>query len=374
MEIINELSLGKHFTFSESKKMPVYSWFYYKEGFSPFLVKHFIKKEKHKKVLDPFMGSGTTLMACNEMCIDSYGIDVSDLSVFITNTKIRERDKDSIDELQKFLSNLKSYKETVQFDSELFKLKDIFPARNLLPMLKIRAAIENLEKSRDLALLALISIIPMVSYIKKEGGVLRIDKKKHLADVYKTYKKKIQKMINDIRLIESLKKEGKYCNKANALFGDARKMPFEDNMFNAVLTSPPYLNNVDYSKVYNIEICFLTMDKNSPYEIRKRLFPSFVFGKGSYGSYKEMVMNKYIDNTKRVFEEIYRVLDHNGEVFYNISNAIINKAHYELDLEIAAIMESIGFKDVKIIAGLIRKTRINNTIYRVRESVITGKK
>ena len=36
-------------------------------------------------------------------------------------------------------------------------------------------------------------------------------------------------------------------------FGDARKMKIEKDSIDAVITSPPYLNKIEYSKIYSIE-------------------------------------------------------------------------------------------------------------------------
>ena len=73
----------------------------YKGKFIPQLVEHFLKlhstdknKERFFKegdiVLDPFCGSGTTLVQANESGVHGIGIDISTFNVMLTNAKLQE--------------------------------------------------------------------------------------------------------------------------------------------------------------------------------------------------------------------------------------------------------------------------------------------
>ncbi|MEM2818994.1 MAG: DNA methyltransferase, partial [Nitrososphaerota archaeon] len=90
---------GKLVTFIPNKKLPVYSWFYFKEGFSRNFVHLMIdlfKLEDGSMVLDPFVGSGTTLVACKERGIDSVGVDIAPLAVFVSQTKTADYKVDEL--------------------------------------------------------------------------------------------------------------------------------------------------------------------------------------------------------------------------------------------------------------------------------------
>jgi hypothetical protein len=79
----------------------------YKGKFIPQLVQYFIddhiddfKKQTFFKkgdiVLDPFSGSGTTLVQANELGIHAIGIDISRFNCMITDTKLLDYDLDSL--------------------------------------------------------------------------------------------------------------------------------------------------------------------------------------------------------------------------------------------------------------------------------------
>lgn len=62
--------------------------------FIPQLAEVFLRKyfRPEQTVLDPFCGSGTTLVQANELGVDSLGYDISAFNVLLTQTKVREYD------------------------------------------------------------------------------------------------------------------------------------------------------------------------------------------------------------------------------------------------------------------------------------------
>ena len=76
-----------------NKDLAVYNWYYYKEGFSRELVMRLLDMfSPQGKVLDPFCGVGTTLLACRERGIPSEGMDVHPVSVFASRVKLADYD------------------------------------------------------------------------------------------------------------------------------------------------------------------------------------------------------------------------------------------------------------------------------------------
>ena len=66
--------------------------------FIPQLVEEYVKNEfsKNALILDPFMGSGTTLVASNELGRKSVGIDISPFNCMISRAKLENYNLDKV--------------------------------------------------------------------------------------------------------------------------------------------------------------------------------------------------------------------------------------------------------------------------------------
>ena len=106
----------------------------YKGKFIPQLVQYFIDdhKDNFKKdvyfkagdvILDPFVGSGTTLVQAHEMGIHSIGVDVSHFNCMITETKLLDYDmvalEKEIQRIRKAILDHETNNHVVIFENEL---------------------------------------------------------------------------------------------------------------------------------------------------------------------------------------------------------------------------------------------------------------
>jgi hypothetical protein len=77
-EVLPALDVVGHTSnFLDNIRLPVHRWFRYSAGFSAEWVKWLLAERDGGglRVLDPFVGSGTTCLACDEMGVPSHGIE-----------------------------------------------------------------------------------------------------------------------------------------------------------------------------------------------------------------------------------------------------------------------------------------------------------
>ena len=76
--------------FKQNLSLPRHSWFNIKEGYSSLLVSNIIDElniTDKDLVLDPFSGSGTTVLHCALNNIESIGIEVNPFLHFLSKNK-----------------------------------------------------------------------------------------------------------------------------------------------------------------------------------------------------------------------------------------------------------------------------------------------
>jgi len=340
--------LGLLVTPYQNRKLPVYDWYNYKHSFSRDLVTSLIREFQlngQDKILDPFCGSGTTLLASKEMGIPVQGLDILPLSVFVSNAKLMKYDREKI---QIAISEIENLLEQKKIDCGVCSLrKELlikwFPEEVLDKVLFIRDWIEKAcdENLKHFFLTALLSILEEVSYTYKGGGFLRVEKSKRIPDLKSTYLARLHKMLMDIDIIDQLPD-----SQAKAVEGDARRTTYEPASFSGVITSPPYPNRHDYTRVYLLELIvgFITREeeiKNLRYfsiqshvEAKKRyLAEDYHLPDSLYTTLKELgkrslpnkgivkMLEGYFEDMHLTLKEIRRLIRPSGKVAFVIGDA-----------------------------------------------------
>ncbi len=330
---------GEQATFVPNKRLPVYNWFYYKEGFSRDLVFSVIDRfsiTSDNIVLDPFCGSGTTLLACKQKGISAIGFDVLPIAVFASRVKTTDYDLQHLKEAARHLLKIKFRQLDYHYPP---LLKKAFSRFALQDISLFRSAIMEIEskKLRDFFLLALINAAMKCSYAWKDGGVIKV-KRRPVPPLRIMLRRVMYNMIRDIEHFQSGPAEiaVEKC--------DARKMKIEPESVDAIITSPPYLNNIDYTKVYEIEE-FILGEKEQPSlrsyiglekEIENEIVPELELPAPAIAYFGDMFS---------VLKEIHRALKPHSNVAMVVGNAYFPDVReiVDSDLILAYLAKDMGF-------------------------------
>lgn len=384
MRLIEKPQLGQYMTFELSKQKPVHGWFWYKEGYAPEIVDYAVedfsktRSMKPANILDPFCGVGTTLLAAKDRGIASAGVDASPLAVFVSKTKTDDYDEGDLEAALAFTSK-KHPPSDADWQFELFSPRAAFPRRNYTEILAIREAIEQEEgRVRNLLLLGLLSILPQASIVLKDGGVLKIDKRKRALPAREIFRRKVKRMVREL----SGRPRG---HTPHVFLGDARALDAGGESVDLIVTSPPYLNNIDYSKIYGLELSLLEMSKARAEEVRMRAIRSFI-KTGNRRLETDMppevgddglripIIGTYFKDMEKALMEMHRVLRPGGCAHVIVSNSVIHETHVLVDEIFAQMAERIGFSESEIVIGAERIADVRPQKVRTRESIVVMRK
>lgn len=361
---------------------PIFNWHAFKHSFSKSLVDDLVKElglRKSAWVLDPFCGGGTTLLASKLLGIHSKGFDILPFSVFLTNVKTRDYNlRELLDNYSLLKTALKSRRRVLaKLPSDIRILDNAFPMDVRTELLRIKTCINALteEKNRDFFGLAFLSILETTSRTSKAGGFLRIvERRIDAAQISDVFLRQCSSMIADLEAFES-KIRKQMLGTAIAELGDARRIQ-TDQVFDAIITSPPYPNRHDYTRIYALEMAFdFVRDNDELKKIRYETLRSHVEAREKYVAVnyeqpKELttlihkIENNGLNNSnipamiRGYFEDMYLCISQmkenlrrTGKIALVVSNVRFSGVNIPVDTLLARIGLSVGLKSVKVLTA-----------------------
>lgn len=262
-------------------KSPVHNWYKFTAGFSHKFVDEIIqqdnlKRRKHSKIFDPFAGCGTTLVSSQKSGVDAVGNEGQKFMYDIIRAKLNWNLDNTT--FENYLAAIRDYvfSSIPGFDHRSTPhplLKTLYTDGALARLYLIKESIANLDswKYRLFFNLALSQTLHKVP--RHPIAIPYIVRSKNLTSTTKTwqYFESISKqMISDVA---DLSEHGRT---SKIYLHDSRKEneEIEDGECNSCITSPPYLNNLDYGEISKVHTHFfdLTEDWNDiTNRVRKKL-------------------------------------------------------------------------------------------------------
>ena len=257
---------------------PIHRWYTFPHSFTHQLVNALAEEWRLGRsdlIIDPFVGAGTTVLAAKIAGIPAQGHDLSPLAVFVSRVKSAQHDPSRA---QGAWSRLRPRLEAARWEVASGNYPPLvtraIPPRTLGVFEGISRAITRMrcpEPTKELFHLALLATMPDFSRAVATGGWLSwVGKaRKREAELLPTFKLRVGQMLEDIS-ISPLSGEGCW----GVSCADARRLPEPDSTASAAITSPPYPNRHDYTRVFGVELMYRFLDWEGTRNLRRQSFQS----------------------------------------------------------------------------------------------------
>lgn len=318
-ENVNDSLFEKSYSKSDLNKLgTVHKWYDYLEDFPFQLIEEKIIEYNLKPnslIVEPFAGSGTTLISANLFNCDAIGFDINPLMTYVSTVKTTwdidlKKFKKTVNEIaEQFVENIHIYE---KLDLEKGFLESM-PKKELNQWLSPSLQIEVIvlknfidkvknAKIKNLLLLALSKSCFEASYVSLCPGTTfyPFREKEEFWDIFT---KKVIQIYNDLELVQQHSDYGtsKLINDSCLNAGNY----IDTNSIDFIITSPPYPNDLEYTRQTRLELYLLDFVKSMEdvQQIKRKMV------KGSTKLiFKESDSEKYItkyDSVKNISDQIY---------------------------------------------------------------------
>ena len=239
-----------------------HDWYRFVLSYPPHLVRHYIEQfglEKGATLLDPFCGTGTTIVEAKKNGLASVGVEAIPMSHFACSTKVQwQVDLDELHRVKDQVLAQVSQREAAAMltftpEQTAIVLKNSISAVPLHKCLLLQEAIASItiQSVRAVLQLALAYVaVHGASNLKfgPEVGIRR--RKRDDAPVVQQWQAKVEQMAADLATYQDLATVSARCH-----HGDARSLRslLAPNSIDAIITSPPYPNEKDYTRTTRLE-------------------------------------------------------------------------------------------------------------------------
>lgn len=322
MSLIEDLDIDFHINRVKHEDKSFHDWYTFVLSFPPHLVKDYLNKfgvQENDVVLDPFAGTGTTLIESKLCGFGSIGIEANPIVKYITQTKLNWTiDTDNLIKTAREISsdvnlifkgqgiddiNLHTKNETLGMLDLPTESKSILLTNSISP-LPLHKALTLLNKingvgneGKDHLLLAFLKTVIRDLSNVRFGPEIGLGKIREDASLLQPWLKNVNIIKDDLDVVQ---RKG-LRNESTIILGDSRNVHqyLIPNSIKAVITSPPYPNEKDYSRTTRLENVLLGFINNKA-ELRQ-VKKTFVRS-NTRSVYKEDEDHKHILHMKSITE------------------------------------------------------------------------
>jgi len=319
-------------------------------------------RERRLRILDPMMGSGTIPVLAAMNGHRAVGYDSDPLALVIARTWGRAIEAEALrNAARRVVRSAKRRRRPPDFDDETASFADYwFDEATQVRLAGLSAAIgREPDEVRDGLWCAFSRLI-----ITKDVGASLARDVSHS----RPHRVRDQASFDPVSRYEAAVDIviGRHCAagtrrpnpKRLALsLGDARSLPLRARSVDAILTSPPYLQAIDYLRGHRLSLIWMGYSLRDLREMRgtsigserglaNTSFASIVAAVTPNGASKRSqgILTRYVDDLGNVTSETARVLRPNGTATFVVAEATLDGQSVEVSRIVQLLMEDQGLK------------------------------
>ncbi|MCX7764847.1 MAG: DNA methyltransferase [Bacteroidia bacterium] len=357
-----------------------HSYHRYPAKFIPQLAARLIQEysQEGEVILDPFMGSGTTLVEAKLLRRVSFGVDINPVAYLIARAKVQVLPPA---DLAKVIRHLKG-ELSLSLAQGLFKASQTSPPESFPERLRywfspevlqqlsvITQAINQLEpRYHDFFFCALSHSLKAVSFWHDRSVKPTRKLNKRIPSPLSVFSRQIDRMEKGNRTFwELLHRRDAVEVAAIPYQGDARQLPWENEKIDCIITSPPYVTSYEYADLHQLSLLWFGWGENwrqlrhnfigtssiSPKPKDLPLYSSLAQGiiqeVAKVSPKKAEEIQSYFHDMAVAFKEMYRVLRSGGNVCIVIGNTSIAGVEIRNAQVFAEQLMNLGFQIERVI-------------------------
>lgn len=323
---------GRRFLFiSRDQRSYTHGIHKYPAKFFPELPRWIIQRysQPGDLILDPFMGSGTTNLEALLLERPSVGVDIDPFSRMLARVKTSPLNVDDLAAVREQLAALLNDFDADKNDDEIpqFPYRDKWFRPYVLKELAfIKGCIHQLDYDqtmRDFLMIVFSSIIRRVSQADNNctRTVIRQKLNKQVAPNY-SFQLFLRRLDKNIQGMADLANTGKSTSVEIPTEASATDLSlYLADAFDLALTSPPYLNAVDYPRTHQLELYWLGFVNGSLRDFKSEHVGTEVV---SAKEYKSLHLTG-IDSADAVIRSVYEIEPRRAYIAYKfIQDMMLN--------------------------------------------------
>jgi SAM-dependent methyltransferase len=326
------------------------------------------------RVLDPMTGSGTTLVTARMRGHEAVGFDRDPLAVLIAGAWASDVDVEATEKKAgQVLSRAKDRAEKI-------KQRDAYPHGandetkkfirywfDVTNRRQLAALAESISHTHDQQIKRLLWCALSRLIITKSSGVSLAMDISH-SRPHKTYTKApINTFDHFERVVKQITKAAPFNGgnpnqpQASIANADARKLPLADDSVDIVVTSPPYLNAIDYLRGHKFSLVWMDHSISDVREIRSTNVGAEVAAtandddKPTETVMQDMcegdeltgrnhgMLRRYVRDLREVVRENFRVLRPGGKAIYVVGNCNLRDTFIKNSKCVTDLAVEVGF-------------------------------